>query len=312
MRQTVYADVLLAVNFFINYFLMLSVGKIMKSAVSRTRICLAAVFGAACSLSVFLPEMPTLLSMMYKLAVSAGMVAIAYRQRSLRSFGKYLLITCAVTFGFGGTMFALWLTVAPSGMVYRNGVAYFNISPEFIIGVTVLCYTVITLAGRFCESLEHRAGYLNATVYNEGSAAALRLMCDTGNLLTEPFSGYPVIVVRRSAAAGILPRHFEQIDATAGIASGGGMPTNFRVIPYSSVGGGGMLMAFAPEKIVITASGDMKHRNVDDDGTGKDEHRFVTRPKKARRELEHCYIAVTDSLADDEYDGVINPRILTR
>ncbi len=287
MKQTVYVDVLLAVNFFINYFLMLSVGKLMKARISRTRVCLAAVFGAVSSLSVFLPPMPAAAGIAYKTGVSAGMVAMAYRQRSLRGFGRYLLVTCAVTFGFGGTMLALWLTVAPRGMYYRNGVAYFHLSPTFIIGATVLCYTVITIAGKVADRLEGRVGYCDAVIEGEGGAAAVRLMCDTGNLLREPFSGYPVIVVRRSAVRKILPAHFAQ-GLSAGAASGKSgrenPPRNFRVIPYSAVGGSGLLAGFQPRRVKMTT-------------------------RKSVRETENCYIAVTDSFEDGEYDGVINPKL---
>ena len=37
LKQTVYADVLLALNFFINYFLLLSVGRIMRRSARPVR-----------------------------------------------------------------------------------------------------------------------------------------------------------------------------------------------------------------------------------------------------------------------------------
>lgn len=273
LKQTVYADVLLALNFFINYFLLLSVGRIMRTAVSRTRVCLAAAFGAVSSLTLFLPPMNALAGCLVKLAISSGMVLIAFRQPSLRGFGRYLLVTCAVTFGFGGAMLALWLTAAPHGMYYRNGTVYFSLSPGFIIAVTVACYTLITLAGRICRRLELRAGECGAVIRSRSGVASLRLMYDTGNLLTEPFSGLPVIVARRSAIGSLLPAEMRE-----------GQPTgNFRVIPYSSVKGEGLLCAFRPESVELR--------------TG------------SRRQRVECYVAVSDSLGDSEYDGIVNPRI---
>ena len=133
MKQTVYADVLLAVNFFINYFLLLSVGRIMRASFSRTRVCLGAAFGAACSLTLFLPPMSFFIGCVIKLSISSAMVLIAFGAKSVAVFERYLLVTCAVTFGFGGAMLALWLTVAPKGMYYRNGTVYFSLSPTFVI-----------------------------------------------------------------------------------------------------------------------------------------------------------------------------------
>ncbi len=284
MKQTVYVDVLLAINFFTNYFLMLSAGKILRTTISRTRICLAAVFGAAAALSIFLPQMNTVVSCLYKLAVSAVMVLIAYKWQSVKQFGRSMLVTCAVTFGFGGTMFALWLTVSPRGMYYRNGVIYFNISPEFIIAVTILCYTVITVAGRICLQLERLSKNYDATVSNGGRAVKLRLMCDTGNCLTEPFSGYPVIVVKRSSVSKILPEHFMDYAAADKSKPTAVAPKNFRVIPYSTVSGSGFMTAFRPDKIKIT-------------------------DKDSSYALEHCYIAISDGFDDEEYDGIVNPKI---
>ena len=272
MKQTVYADVLMALNFFINFFLLLSAGRIMRLPVSRTRVCLGAAFGAICSLALFLPPMPFAAGSAMKLVISSAMVLISFRLRSVRAFLRCLLVTCAVTFGFGGAMLALWLTVAPRGMYYRNGTVYFNLSPGFVIAVTVACYSIITLSGKIVRRLELRGGECGAVIRCGGAARSLRLLCDSGNLLTEPFSGLPVIVVRKNALGRTLPQ---------------GFPTgcsHLRIIPYSAVGGEGLLCAFRPESVEVRLG--------------------------RRRQAVECYIAVSDNLEDSEYDGIINPRIL--
>lgn len=213
------------------------------------------------------------------------MVLIAYKWQDFRQFGRRMLTVCAVTFGFGGTMFALWLTVSPRGMYYRNGIIYFNISPEFIIIVTVLCYTIITIAGKICLRLERLSKHYDATVSNDGKEVKLRLMCDTGNCLTEPFSGYPVIVVNRKSVFKILPEHFADYSAADKAKPGAAAPKNFRVIPYSTLSGSGFMTAFRPNKIEIN-------------------------DKDNCYALEFCYIAVADNFEDEEYDGIINPKIL--
>lgn len=273
MKQTVYADVLLAVNFFINYFLLLSVGRIMRASFSRTRVCLGAAFGAACSLTLFLPPMSFFIGCVIKLSISSAMVLIAFGAKSVAVFERYLLVTCAVTFGFGGAMLALWLTVAPKGMYYRNGTVYFSLSPTFVIFVTVFCYTVITLAGKICRRMELRSGECVAVVRCEGGTRSLRLMYDTGNLLTEPFSGLPVIVARRSSLSGMLPEGFPACD-------GGGY---VRVIPYSALDGEGLLCAFRPQSVELRVG--------------------------RRKNSVECYVAVSDTL-ESEYDGIINPKII--
>ncbi len=282
-KQTVYVDVLLAINFFINYFIMLSTAKILRSKISRTRICLSAIFGAFSALSIFLPASGALLSCLLKFAISAVMVLIAFKWSCAKVFVRHLAVACLVTFGFGGVMLALWVTVAPNGMYYRNGVTYFNVSPMFIIITTLICYTFITAASKICVSRERRAARYNVTVCNNGRAAALTIIGDTGNMLSEPFSGYPVMIVKRSSIKKVLPEDFDRCaegkcsDCSAG----------FRIIPYSSVGGTGLLSAFMPQKMRLA-------------------------DKSGSRDITNCYIAVSDSLECEEYDGIINPSALSK
>ena len=284
MKQTVYADVLLALNFFINYFLMLSVGRMMRLPVSRTRLCLAAIVGAAGALILFCPPLPALAGGLYKLTLTAVMVRTAFPLRRWKAFGRAMLGTVCVTFGFGGLMLALWLLVSPRGMVYRNGVVYFDLSPVFVVGATVLGYTIMAAYSRLMRRMEGRTGSCGALIYGEEGAAAVRLLYDSGNLLTEPFSGDPVIVVRRDAVARILPAHFQTYASFSGSMWEDGVPENFRVIPFSAVGGGGCLPAFRPQRVRISVPG-------------------------GSRELPPCYVAVSDGLGDDGYDGVIHPSL---
>ena len=260
-------------NFFINYFLLLSVGRIMRARISRTRICLGASLGAACSMTLFLPEMNFIIGLIIKTAICSGMVLVSFSVINTKGFLRYLLVTCAVTFGFGGAMMALWLTISPRGMYYRNGTVYFSLSPIFVIGATVLCYSLITIAGRIWRRMELRSGECGAIIRSEGRTQTLRLIYDTGNLLTEPFSGLPVIVAKKNSISRVMPEGFPS-DCHG---------CNFRIIPFSAVSGEGILCAFRPEFTEL-------------------------RIGKHKRKID-CYIAVSDNLEDCDYDGIINPAI---
>ena len=53
--MTVYADVLIVVNYIVNLFMLLAARRILGSAAGRGRMSLAALLGAAGSLVIFLP-----------------------------------------------------------------------------------------------------------------------------------------------------------------------------------------------------------------------------------------------------------------
>ena len=78
MKQTIYIDVLLAVNIFINYFLLLAAAKFLAVRRIRLRILAASVLGAAYSLTMLMPSIPMVLALLMKLAMSASLVFVAF------------------------------------------------------------------------------------------------------------------------------------------------------------------------------------------------------------------------------------------
>ena len=70
------------------------------------------------------------------------------------------------------------------------------------------------------------------TVQRAGRRVSLVAIVDTGNALVEPLSNLPVIVVEK--------------DALSGVAGG-----RMRAVPFTSVGGGGVLSAFAPDSVRV-------------------------------------------------------------
>ena len=78
MKQTIYIDVLLAVNIFINYFLLLAAAKFLAVKRIRLRILAASILGAAYSLTMLLPSIPMVLALLMKLVMSASLVFVAF------------------------------------------------------------------------------------------------------------------------------------------------------------------------------------------------------------------------------------------
>lgn len=86
MKQTIYIDVLLAVNIFINYFLLLAAAKFLAVRRIRLRILAASVLGAAYSLTMLMPSIPMVLALLMKLAMSASLVFVAFPWEEKNNF----------------------------------------------------------------------------------------------------------------------------------------------------------------------------------------------------------------------------------
>lgn len=251
MQQTIYLDVLIAVNLLVDYFLLYTAGQLAGAVPSRTRLCLGALLGSLCSCTILLPPLPFILNAALSGTVCAGMTAAAFGWGGWRRFLRRGLCVLLVTVCYGGLMLAIWLAAAPRGLVVNNGAVYIDIPPGLLVLSTVVCYAVVSL---FSTRLRRRnlvRSKCSVTIENGGASVTLDAIIDTGNLLSEPFSGLPVIVAEQEALLSVLPAGFDSFGAGAADSP----PQGIRVIPYSGVGGGGMMLAFRPTRITAALPG---------------------------------------------------------
>ncbi|MFU0833258.1 MAG: Sporulation sigma-E factor-processing peptidase [Oscillospiraceae bacterium] len=236
MKQTIYIDILFGVNLFINYLLLCCVAKFLSLNRNRKRFVFGALLGAFFSLLILLPEVNIAVSLTIKLLMSLSIVVTAFGYRGLREFIREAVAFYLISFAFAGFMLVLWYFFAPQGLMIRNSVVYFNISPLVLIIFTVICYVGITLFHRITG--RQMPPDLNCQILIEcgGKKCVCSARVDTGNSLKEPFSGDPVAVVYESVLTGIVP-------PKDGL--------NFRLIPFDALSGGGLLQAFRPDRMMI-------------------------------------------------------------
>lgn len=236
MKQTIYVDVLVGVNLFINYFLLLAVSKFLSLPIKRPRLLAASALGAVYSLTILLPDMNMVLSFLMKFVMAATIVLVAYRFCGLKQFLRELAAFYIMSFAFAGFMLALWYFIAPQGFIIKNSIVYFNISPLVLIILTVVCYLIIRLINRLTGRQAPDAIFCKIQIDYEGKSISCFAKVDTGNSLTEPFSNYPVAVVYEENIATLVPHE------TSG---------KIRLVPFQAVSGGGLLPAFKPDLLTI-------------------------------------------------------------
>ena len=257
MRQTIYIDVLISINFFINYFLLLTVAKILNLAHARKRFIFAALIGSLFSLAILLPPINGLLSGAIKLAMSAFIVIAAFGFTSLKAFFRNISTFFGVNFLFGGVIFCLWYFVAPNSILLNNNMIYFNISPIFLVIVTFIAYLIIRTMKAFIGAREIPSLRYEILIRANGKTVALKAKVDTGNTLKEPFSGVPVVVasyvsvemLAPTAIKAQIPLHSKNL-SWKNINTNNGLK-NIRLIPFKTVAGDGLFPAFKADFIEI-------------------------------------------------------------
>ncbi len=249
ITKTIYIDVLIGTNIIINYFILAAVEKITKIQPKTFRTVLGSCFGAACSLIILLPDIGFIPNLLLKLSISACIILITCGFHSLASFAKNLGLFYLISFAFAGIMLFVWFMLTPKGMTVKNSVVYFNISPVIMVVTTVACYFIIRLINRFTNKDKGNIEICKIKIINNDNYCQFYGKIDTGNTLCEPFSQYLVIVASEDAVKPVAEEAFSNLLTYS--EPDRVLKHKYRLVPYTSIGGSGLLPAFLPKEVYI-------------------------------------------------------------
>ena len=186
MKQIIYVDILVIVNLFVNYFLLLATAKFFCIKWKTSRLILGEILGGIYSLYILAPELPWFISSVIKLFMSVTIIAATFGIKKPTQFFKILIYFYSVNFLFSGIMMAVWCWFKPNGMQVNNGVVYFNISPVILIISTIISYIIIEAINKIVNKrrLDHKI--INLKIKFRTNQISITAKIDTGNFLKEP------------------------------------------------------------------------------------------------------------------------------
>ena len=122
--MTIYADILLALNWWIDYLLLLSVRRRLGGGARPWRLAVGALVGALSCFALFLPTFSVWLDLFVKLMAALAMVTVAFRWQGWREFVRRVLLLFVLSAGLAGLCGAVYFFIAPEGFYVLNGVVY--------------------------------------------------------------------------------------------------------------------------------------------------------------------------------------------
>lgn len=237
--MTVYVDVLFAVNFSMDLLSLYAAGAILSRKKKTVSLLLASLLGGAYGVAEVLLSLDGWSGAIAMVLVSAAMCGIAYGRNGF--FRMYLVFFGAEAF-LGGVMSVLY-TVA-SKLINRSAVGgeeNVPITPAgFFLAVAVSVAVGILTSKTLTRSA---AGEAKVVATFGGTTLTFTAVCDSGNVLRDPLSSKPVILIGRSVKGSAF------LTDTAK-ASG-----RIRLIPYQSVGGKGILVGQTADRLRIEYKG---------------------------------------------------------
>ena len=257
--MTIYLDVIFLENIVINYIMLYVTGIISKAQIKQKRLFLGALIGAIYSVIYYLFRLKIYSSFIIKIILSIVIIYVAFNSSNLKELLKKVLLFYLSSFVFGGAAIAIIYMVNSQNITIQNGVLVRSYTLRTILIGIVVAYFTIILAFKIIK-ISKKDLICEIVVTLNNKEINSKALIDTGNLLKEPITNLPVIVMEHTLLYDILPK--EILNNVEKILGGdfSKIPENIKeeysaklkVIPFSSLGKqNGMLLGIKAENLII-------------------------------------------------------------
>lgn len=259
--MTIYVDIIIVENLIMNYIILYATGLISKSRIYYLRIFFASSIGAVYAISQYISKLNIYSNPLIKLILSIIIVFIAFNPQNVKKMCKQLVLFYLTTFTFGGVATYLIDVLKPQNIIMKNGIYVGTYVLKVIFIGAIMGTIILIISFKFTKNkITKKDMMCKVKIKLNGKEIILNTMVDTGNMLKEPITGEPVVVVERTSLYNLMPK--EILNNTESILGGDfeKIPENIKneyiprlkIIPFSSLGKqNGMLVGIKPEKVEV-------------------------------------------------------------
>lgn len=259
--MTIYIDVVLLENLIMNFIILLATGLILKEEIKKVRLLLSSLLGAIYSVVSYMSILEIYSSMILKIILSIVIIYIAFNPQTMKKMWKNLLIFYLTSFVFGGAAFALIYIIKPQEILMKNGLFLGTYPLKTIILGAIIAFIVIMTAFTVVKSkVTKKDMFCEVSILLNGKNIKTTAMIDTGNMLKEPITNTPVMVVEHTLLYECIPKEIlNHLDELLG-GDFDNIPQNIKeeyiaklkFIPFSSLGKqNGMLLGIRADSVTL-------------------------------------------------------------
>ena len=271
--MTIYIDIVLIENLIMNYIILFTTAVVLKIKVNHISLILASLLGAGYSIIAYMGIIKVYSSIILKIILSVLIIYIAFNPQNIKKMCKDLLLFYLVSFVFGGAAFALIYIIKPQNILMKNGLFLGTYTLKTVMLGAVVAFCIIIGAFAIIKNkISKKDMFCEIEILINQKKIKTKAMIDTGNMLKEPITNVPVIVVEHILLYSCMPK--EILNNLKEIMGGDfkNIPcdiqekyiSKLKLIPFSSLGKqNGMLIGIRPEYVkVITDEQEKINKNV--------------------------------------------------
>jgi len=224
----IYLDLIMILNFAIDFILLLTVSLILKRNVSITRIMLGAFVGGLSILFLFF-DMNSILLFIFKIIISILMTLITFKYINIKYTLINLLYLYMSSIILGGFLYLLNIEFSYEkvGIIFINN----GLSINFIF-LLIFSPIILYIYTKQTKNLKYNySNYYNIEIINKNKKYKYTAYMDSGNVLVDSLTKKSVILIdKRKLLFNIK---------------------EFRLIPYMGVNGSNMIKVVKIDKLLF-------------------------------------------------------------
>ena len=271
--MTIYIDVVFLENLVMNSIILVASGIILKKKMKWIRIILASSLGAIYTIIGYISVLEIYSNLILKVILSILIIYIAFNPQTVKQLWKDVLIFYLTSFVFGGVAFALIYVVKPQDILMKNGLFLGTYPLKTVLLAAIVAFIIIIAAFAIVKTkFSKKDMFCDVEVELNNKKIKTRAMIDTGNLLKEPITNTPVIVLEHTLLYECVPK--EILDNLESILGGELVKipekvrneyiSKLKLIPFASLGKqNGMLVGIKADSLkIIQDDQEKENKNV--------------------------------------------------
>ncbi|MBR2703942.1 MAG: sigma-E processing peptidase SpoIIGA [Clostridia bacterium] len=256
--MTAYIDLIILENFFMNAIILYTTGTLLNKKINKKKLFISSLIGTIYVFTLCF-RLSNMVLNISKFIMGLLLVKICFGSRSYKAIVKETAVYFFSSFIYAGCALGFLHIVKPKVVYIVNGII---IGGEYIFEIVGLSAIVSFVLIKASMKLIKLKSYLNKKnmiadmeIFNNKKSIKIRALVDSGNLLTDPVSHDPVIIVYKEKVRALFDnRILERIDSLIGgeYINEENEYFGLRAIPYTSVGkNDGIIITCRVDKIKL-------------------------------------------------------------
>ncbi len=236
---------------------------------------------------ILAPSMNAVIAFVARLAISCIIVLLSFNVKSIRNYFRCYFMFIIVSFLLAGVIFFAGSLVDRQKLYCNNGYVYMDFSVGAVIMIVCAVYMLIKSLNSKMYSRRTGDIIFNVNLEYNGRNVSFAALYDSGNSLTDVFTGKPVII---ASCDSIYPFFDSAIMISVNNLLEGkisdDIPEKIRLLPVRTLGNELILPAFSADRAIVS---------------NETYRRIINNP---------CVAISPDSFIGKKYTGLINESVI--